>query len=1854
MYSEKSKIAVSFVSLGVVLLFSSTLQAQFHTGGGGEGSGSTSGGGIGNGGPGTPTSDCPDPCYHGNIIGCKVLGGGSKGDDLDGRARAKIEGIAGTLSGLAAEYEIVNTSGWPILGRTDIASPTGGWITDPVVIDTGELVINQRDLTWPHNGTIVTADRLYRHQLANLGGVTTDFGRYFHTNLRLFVDEDGGQNPFFYIGNGQTIDFEYVGPSTYIGNVLWRDYTAEKTSGQYILTYKDGYKFYYESNVDPANLISTRNRFSQGEDYFYNAAGYLTKMTVAPGNDVNIERDVDYTITRVRDYAGRTVDYSYDSNTNLTHVQDACGSCSTVPTATYNYDSSNRITTIKDANDAVVRTFCYDGSNRVTISVDGGGGTYKFVYGSPDLEIDPEGSTTEYTYGGSGRPITKKFLMDAGSGDDVTYAFTYDAGGLLYEMTLPNGSTVQAGFDGSNNVLSKLVSYGGQTITTVNAAYASYSQRRLSIDPTGQTTDYRYGLLGQRTAEIRPGAMTRSYSYNSAGQKTTFTDVNSQQTSYEYNSAGHLTKQTADIGGLALATNFTVDSLGRQVTKQYPEGENEIYAYDKAGKVTESTSGEGVVTKYEYDANTRQTARKIMNGGSPLYTLQMQYNLVGLETKSIAPDSSETTYACDKNHRKTLETLPDGRKTEWVYDQMGRVITIKKGDGGGTSIVQQMVYDKMGNVVTNTDALGRNTIHVYDGFGRRTTTTDPTGDYSIMSYDDASRATAVKRYASGGTLLTHTTTTYDALGRVSVQRQKATPGGADGTSDQLTEMSYDGEDRLTQQVAWTGSGSSVTTSYGYDGAGRRTGMTDGDGLASAYAYDKDSRQTKVTDPRSNTTGYAYDKDGRQTKVTNSVGDYTSTVVDQRGLRTEEAQFASGATLLAKTKYDYDSVGRQTVLRKKSSPLGADSPTSDSIVRNYYDSGGKLTRTALPSGADTNYAYDQFGRQTLMILPDGSSTASEYTLAGTLTKQIKYEIVGASTRSFRTDHSIDSLNRVIATINQGPDGTFGNGDDLTSQYVYDGVGRQVTMTNEAGRYTVYSYDSLNRKTQSIEDSAGVARYTKFQFDRADRLEKLIAYTDGSSTGPETTTYAYNGRNLQTGITYEETGTVAQAYDAAGNMTLRTDEEGIAVAYKYDSVNRLTEREKNGATDNIEKYVYDGMGRLLTAKKGSSGSDDSISKSIYAYDSNSRVISENQSILGGTAKTVNYTYDKAGNRISLLPHGGGVTATYSYDSRDRCTQVNKDGSVLADYTWLGNAISKRETTCDYPGGTKPKFRTDFQRDGILRVSKLENKHLTLNQADSGYSDLGTWDYTYDSSSNELSMIQAGSMAYLAAETVHTYDTADRLITTINTDTQTWSAASAENSWYSYDDLGNRISHQYRGTSPIAYAHDKANRMTQLAGLSQNYDKAGNVTLAYSADRGTSYVYRYDHHNRLTGVYDSTNSTRKAAFTWDGLGRRVEFIDDKNSTTTRYYYDGVNELVEDNQSAARQRYYIHGVSYVDERLMMFRDSDSRPYYYTIDRMYNVRGIVDRAGAFVERYAYDGYGRPYIRESAGRGDMDDDADMDGTDSTRFSDVGGGTIWDPRADIDDDGDVDGSERPLFNAKRATWYPAAHPSVAQAFSDVGNPYMFQGVPHFTLDTVSSDTDGKLVLNHHRARFEDPSTGRWTTRDPFEYHEILGVPQILKQSFFGSVLQLQMWQFASDERLKNHDLRLLLLEQFHPESLYELTRSKPTRLYDPFGLAGCEAHGACHGAGSGTVCVGHNSQPTNIERSAAMGAAMSSCYSSLSCNCVPMCCTGTCARETSGHSGRWVRYPNSPACNNFAPDLWVMPYACDMNCKCLPF
>ncbi len=1669
-------------------------------------------------------------------------GGGVPGFGLptEGFPPGVMPGVHGGSSGSGSlpHAQIVAGGAWQPVDGMESASISTGFISDPDVRLGGEFSFSVRDITWPHHGTRVAVSRVYRHQTANQGGVTTDFGRNFHTNLRIVAHRPttylGDDEVRVQLGNGGELRFVLPpNESDYSSPSGWERYVLEAyDTDSYRLVDNNGYTFDF-GEIDRGETIplqSTSNLHGQGENYYYDASGYLTEIEIDATRSITITRDVDHTITEISDYLdpARTVEYTYDANTNLTAVEDACGTCGGIPSMNYGYDGSNRMTSIKDADNETLYTIVYDAQNRVDYVQTGLNDVFDYDYPSATVFsiTDPEDSEVQYTFDANGQMTERRLMMESGTEDDIVYAYTYDADKYVDVVTLPNGTTIDYDHDDRGRLVCVEESDGVDTITLFEATYEDDGQPESleSLAAGGAPVSYTY-TSGLPTSITR-GSYTTERDYDGAGLVTSVTDPEDVETTLTRNTLGFVTEKTVvdiDAVGTDLTTEFEVDDLGQITSVETPLGNTTTYDRNAAGKVTKITTPEGIVTEFEYDDNGRLAEKRIMDGETALYAWGYTYNRMGYLTVEEAPDSGTTTYEYDGNKRLTKVTDPAGLITESIYDKNGNLTETKKGNASGTSTVETRTYDKLGNLLTVTDGEDNTTTHTYDDFSRLIKTTDALDHYTEYEYDGDSRRTVVKRYNSDDDLISYTKITYVSLGRATQVRTYADLSQDPPTAspdDALTETAYDGNDRVTSNKVWYDASNYNETTYTYDGAGRKVSMTDPDSNTTEYEYNLDGNLTTVTDPRDKETTYTYDDDGRRIRVTNAVDDYTVTAYDDRGLRTSVSQYNSSDTLLAKTTYTYDDAGRQTVVRRKSNPAGADDNDNDYVVTSTYTS-GRLTTQTSAAGEDTTYTYDAQGRVTEVTYPDDSDVETTYDDAGRRIREVKHEKVGETTYTYRTDYTLDALGRVAVITNQGPDGTFGNEDDRTIEYAYDGAGRRTSVTDEAGKEAVTTYDALGRKTKVTEDANGIARVTEFDYDRAGRMTTLTAYTDSPSTGQQDTTYAYNGRGLQTGVTYEETGTVSMTYDAAGNMTQRTDEESVVVVYTYDDANRLVDRRESGETTDVETYAYDGLGRLVTARKGTTSNADAVSESTFTYDALSRLTSEVQTIAEGTSRTISYGYDKAGRRTSLTHTSSGLNVAYAYDSRDRCTEidvydtVNSEWDELADYTWLGSAIDKRVTTCDYPGATKPQFKTEYERDGLLRVTKVINEHITSDMADTGYEELGSFNYTYDAVANPLTETSDWALSHKArADRAFTYDTLNRLTQAVLTDSLDLSPpGESKTTTYAYDDLGNRSSHSYRGAASISYTHDDANRMTVVAGQSQDYDDAGNQTSGYSADRSTSYVYKYDHHNRLSEVWDSSETNRKAAFIYDALGRRIVYDNDVLDETVQYFYDGVNEIADFDDSNTLLRRYVHGISYVDERLMMYDADTDRPYYYTLDRMYDVRMLVDRAGAVVERYMYDPYGRPYVTEMPCRGDMNNNSRFQSNDLARALNAKNATIWDPRADLDDDGDVDQTDLDAYIAKVTLWNQTP-PTVRQAFSDVGNPYMFQGRPHFALDTTASATEAELMLNDHRARFGDPVIGRWITRDPLWYdmHAIEKSPLVSTAMFPG----LHVFTGSSDQ------------------------------------------------------------------------------------------------------------------------------------------
>jgi len=96
------------------------------------------------------------------------------------------------------------------------------------------------------------------------------------------------------------------------------------------------------------------------------------------------------------------------------------------------------------------------------------------------------------------------------------------------------------------------------------------------------------------------------------------------------------------------------------------------------------------------------------------------------------------------------------------------------------------------------------------------------------------------------------------------------------------------------------------------------------------------------------------------------------------------------------------------------------------------------------------------------------------------------------------------------------------------------------------------------------------------------------------------------------------------------------------------------------------------------------------------------------------------------------------------------------------------------------------------------------------------------------------------------------------------------------------------------------------------------------------------------------------------------KKDFVDSVPSVVTLFYHNPEWQvLAEYNGAGALQRYYVYG-NYIDEPLVMRRQSDSEDYYYAHDHLYSVVVLLDDSGNVVERYEYDAYGTVHIMDSS------------------------------------------------------------------------------------------------------------------------------------------------------------------------------------------------------------------------------------------------------------------------------------------------
>ena len=467
--------------------------------------------------------------------------------------------------------------------------------------------------------------------------------------------------------------------------------------------------------------------------------------------------------------------------------------------------------------------------------------------------------------------------------------------------------------------------------------------------------------------------------------------------------------------------------------------------------------------------------------------------------------------------------------------------------------------------------------------------------------------------------------------------------------------------------------------------------------------------------------------GRVIETANSLGESQSRTFDTFGrLSFNSYPFGAGIPVVG-DKFEYDALGRPTIISRRFVPAGAGSCTdaascrerisyndkthcrtttvdrgasNQTISTSCFESYGNVNDERLISVRDGlyprqwTYSYDVAGNLTDFnaIQPGGTRRftyhpktfflkTDESGPRGTIELPLSaYNAIGqprerTDARSITTTFEYrDSLSRPTKTSYS----TGGGQEDVTR--TYDGEDLETMSSNTGGAYT-YVYDELARLSDQSWTFQNNTYTTRYRFDRTGCLEQLV-YPTGTVA---TMTCDAKGRPRSIMLSGTTTGSIVTnaTYHPGGQPALIEYANGLNVTRTIEN-GRIKSISTSGASSPIPgfTYQYDGANNV-TAITDSTGVN-SIPK--ITYDRLDRVQAVYRK--STTSPAFSYVYDELGNRKQV---SGNVATKYVYDGKTNLLLQSTGPSAPPLGTLQWNAAGQLATNLD---GTK------YQYDGLGR--------------------------------------------------------------------------------------------------------------------------------------------------------------------------------------------------------------------------------------------------------------------------------------------------------------------------------------------------------------------------------------------------------------------------------------------------------------------------------------------------------------------------------------------------------------------------
>ncbi len=603
-------------------------------------------------------------------------------------------------------------------------------------------------------------------------------------------------------------------------------------------------------------------------------------------------------------------------------------------------------------------------------------------------------------------------------------------------------------------------------------------------------------------------------------------------------------------------------------------------------------------------------------------------------------------------------------------------------------------------------------------------------------------------------------------------------------------------------------------------------------------------------------------------------------------------------------------------------------------------------------------------------------------------------------------------------------------NFNTTYTYDVHGWRLNTTDALGHVTKTEYDTVGRVVKTTTALGFVSRKAYNANDWVVIETNPLGFTTKfqyNARGDRTAVVDANG-NQTTSVVNVTWGKVQKNFEATGDVTENT----------YDKLGRLGQvKDPDGK---LWTYEYDKFNRKTKEK------DPFLHLTQRVYDAAGNVVTR----IDGNAKYTNSTYDTL-NRLTQVSYQDGNTLTYAYDANgNRMTETGYGFTRTSEYDALdrltkmtfnfGSFLKIVQYTYDQNGNRK----TMVYPDGFTVTYVWDADNRLANIQITGQ----TWTFTYDADHRRTSATHPNGLQLNA-----TYDNAGRLTAIRSKD----AGSTVEGFTYTYDKVANRKTQgQEANSTSLSFAYDKEyelNTTTYEAGSKAYYQYDANDNRLFRNETGkqTKYFYGVDSSISRREEYAGGSLRVTNNYTYDSNGNRVQNVKaviGQGTTTYNYQYDLENRLVK----------------------VLSGNTEITSYAYFSDGS----RIRRTASGVATYFLYD------FRDFNGYNDIIAEYDTSGNMVARY-------VHGP-----------GDDEPLAMSRGGSWYYyhidglGSVTMLTRADKTVANRYVYDDFGGFRSRTeavanpytyTGREYDSAVDLIFYRARYYDPLTGRFLTRDP---------------------------------------------------------------------------------------------------------------------------------------------------------------------------